>query len=250
MTTHATPELTTPPADTTDTVAVLQWAAAHHKAGSEPAATLWTTLCDEVGVPHDTSAERLLDTLGRAGGDSIANAARRVGDRVRRADSPAHAPGRRGGGVPYDEIAQDVAKALRPLKDKVPFTGVKVRSGDVVALEEFVLEQVQLTAEVEELVEEARKRATGSSLASVSARVGGPGLLVTLVNRLGVAIVQRIVAMFASRAPTYAAGALVGGLLLAPLVTGPALRITAPSVTLIAVIRRLATVHADLEPHT
>ena len=77
-----------------DTLRVLEWAR-KMRGSDQTVATFWKSLADAVREPESVSAERLLSELGAYGGNTLVNLVRRKG-------------------VPYPEVARDVAKTLAP----------------------------------------------------------------------------------------------------------------------------------------
>lgn len=105
------------PIDPKDTGAVLEWASS---CPDETVRMFWQKLCEAVNEPETASASRVYAELRAYGGNTIANMFR-------------------GEGVPYAEVAFDVASTLNGMFSADPF-----REGDVEACERFVLKKMEV----------------------------------------------------------------------------------------------------------
>ena len=231
---------------------ILSWA--REQRDDEMVGSLWRRLCRVLNVHAEADADDVLFVLGCWGGNSFANVVRRRG-------------------VPYAEVAYDVARQLKRL-----FRPAGFARGDVIACERFVLRQLDVDEEdIETLCRAARQRAEGMALVSCAktavagvavdttgkalgigaARVASQVVAKRVTQETGMraaaaatkATAQRSARRAAELATTQALKQTLARLLI-PLnalwatwalvdLAGPAFRKTIPAVTYVALLRRL-----------
>jgi len=226
---------------------VLRWASA---SDVEAVKVLWRYLCKAVRQPETAPSERVASELSEYGGNSIANFFRSKG-------------------VPYEEVAGDVAKALRGFVEKMTFQEAPFDKNNLESCERFVLEKMKVSQEDLRALcdavksrgeEEAREAAGAGGVAKAALRTVGGQVGVRVAAFAGERAAQRVAAESAkqvgkraAKAAAQKAGAEVSKQVLTRIVTGvnvvltawavvdlagPALRVTIPAVTFVALLRQ------------
>lgn len=198
-------------------------------ANHEVVALFWKELTKALKLPESATSSEAMETIGKYGGNSIANVLRQ-------------------GGVSYEHVAYDVANKLRGLREKLPF-----ERGDVQACEDFILAKMKLNSDdLHELVQQVQREA-GSTVFQATLRnnIRLTGAIATqkiaaatvaqIANQVSRRIAQRIAQQVASQAAARIAAVLSMYLAAATLISlaGPALRVTIPGTTYTAILRRL-----------
>ncbi len=228
-----------------ETIQVLQWARGA-AATNDIVAMFWERLCDAVNEPATASVSKVYAELRAYGGNSIANFFR-------------------GDGVPYPEVAYDVAEALRPsLDDRV------YRENDIESCEAYVLSRMEVKDDDIRRIAagvngKGEDEALGAHLKELGGGVAvrGAGVVVAqqAAKAVGAAAAERAmaeagkqVAKKAAQKAAEQAAREVAKQVLARLITGlniffaawtlfsiagPARRVIIPGVTYLALLRKL-----------
>jgi uncharacterized protein YaaW (UPF0174 family) len=218
----------------TETLEVLKWA---HDAArdNEIVAMFWEELCKAVDEPLSASAEKVLSELCEYGGNTIANLFR-------------------GHGVDYAEVAYDVACALKPWLDDKPFS-----EGDIEACERYVLKRMEVqeddltklidavratvgshvNSQVGKNVGEAAAKAVASAAMRQAANKVAEAAAKIVAREVGKRIARQVIAqVLRSLSLVFLAWTVID-------IAGPAMRVTIPGVTYVALLRKLYhSVHA------
>lgn len=228
-----------------ETMQVLQWAQGA-AATNEIVAMFWEKLCAAVREPATASASKVHSELRAYGGNSIANFFR-------------------DDGVPYPEVAYDVAEALRPWRDDRAY-----RENDIESCEAFVLTRMEVKEDdIRRLAagvnSKGEDKAIGGQLKKVGGLVAVEGAGVVAAQQVakaaGVAAAERAMAeagkevakKAAQKAAEQAAREVAKQVLaqvMAALnivlvawtlvsIAGPARRVIIPGVTYVALLRKL-----------
>ncbi len=214
---------------TNDTLEVLRWA---REASTEDDTVrmFWSKLCEAVSEPVTASAETVLRELRAFGGNTLVNLFR-------------------GCGVSYTEVAQDVASAL----DGWLGEG-KYDPNDFESCESFVLEKMEVdAASLQELCSAVRSGAVKRAVAKEAQKATGKAAAYGVGRRVAAEAGKRVAARAATEAgkkvaqkvAVQVATRIVAALNVAFAVwtvvdlAGPAMRVTIPGVTYVALLRRL-----------
>ncbi len=200
-------------ATTDETMQVLQWA---QKAAnkSETVAMFWNKLCSAVREPVGAGASKVHSELRRYGGNTIANSFR-------------------GHGVPYSEVAYDVADVLRPFRGEREY-----EKNDVDSCEKFVLEKMGIKDDDIKLI--AKGIDSEGTSKAVKAQLKKAGEL-GVVGGVGAVIAQQLAKVVARQVLVR----IIIGLNLALAawaifdIAGPARRVMIPGVAYVAFLRKL-----------
>jgi len=238
-----------------NTLNLLVWAQATSRE-DEVVGMFWNKLCETVEVASHSTAAKVFDEFRLYGSNSIVNHLWRDHE-----------------GVPYDEIAYDVAKLLGPWFDRNPF-----RKGDLKSCETFVLKKMGVDSDaLDEITRAIRQKSiattfephTSSSVAKVGVNVVGRYAAQQAAEYAGQQAAQQVLTEAAKQAAKKAAKVAAkkaaaqaarkaAETMLANLITainviliawvvvdfaGPARRKTIPGVTYIALLRKLHEAH-------
>jgi len=231
--------------ETVGTLEILTWAQAA-STSNEVVAMFWNKLRDAVNEPSTASAPRILSELQAYGGNTIVNFFRE-------------------GGVAYEQVAYDVADALRPMFDARVFA-----EGDVSACETFVLRRMEISEDdlrklgaaveghgMKNAVSAQVTKASGIAAVEVGGVVAAQQVAKVAATAAGKRVIAEAGKQIAKRAAKEAAKRVAAAtakqvlarvvlglnILLAALtlvsLAGPARRVTIPGVTYVALLRRL-----------
>jgi uncharacterized protein YaaW (UPF0174 family) len=237
---------------------VLEWAANYSKE-NDVVKMFWDQLCHTLGMSASSTGSEILDEVRAYGGNTFANWFR-------------------GDGVPYVEVAYEVADALRPT-----LTWARdYKKGDLVSIEKYVLKQMEISDDDVNQILKGTKMATDAKIRKKILKEDVPKIATALIsntlgNTLGKklaskaaeAVLKKAAEAAAKKAAKKAAAAaakkaarkaaeeaakqvakqvlirLMAAINIALVVwtvvdiAGPAMRKTIPSVTYIALLRQL-----------
>ena len=131
-----------------DTLSVLNWAYDYGKK-NDVVKLFWDKLCDTLGMPATSTGYDILSEARSYGGNTFVNVIR-------------------GEGVPYVEMAYDVAGVLRPT-----FKWSKdYQKGDLVSIERYVLKQMEISDDDVTKISKAIKSETNDIITDNTAKRG------------------------------------------------------------------------------
>ena len=237
-----------------DTLSVLNWARDYGKK-NDIVKLFWDKLCDTLGMPATSSGYEILSEARSYGGNTFVNVIR-------------------GEGVPYVEVAYDVAGTLLPT-----FKWAKdYQKGDLVSIERYVLKQMEVSDDdlkkiskgIESttndiITDNTAKRGVSTAVAeftaySIGKKLGSKAAKAVLEKAAEAAVKKAAkktagaAAKKAARKATEIAAKQVAKQVLAKVIAalnivflawavvdiaGPAMRKTIPSVTYIALLRQI-----------
>lgn len=213
----------------TNTIEVLRWAA-RESSENEIVGTLWASLLEAVDEPRSASAERVYRELRAYAGNTLANLFR---------DHP----------IPYSEVATDVASAMDGIFGSGGFA-----AGDVESCERFVLAKMEVDADsIRALcdavagrgIDPAVRAQTAKGATKAAAYGVGRAVATAAANQVAKRAARetskRVAQQVAKQVAVRIAAALNVFLAAWTVVdlAGPALRVTIPGVTYVALLRKL-----------
>ena len=237
-----------------NTESVLNWAANYNKE-NDVVKMFWDQLCHTLGMSASSTGNEILGEVRAYGGNTFANWFR-------------------GDGVPYVEVAYDVADALRPT-----LTWARdYKKGDLVSIEKYVLKQMEISDDDVNQILKGTKMATDAKIRKKILKEGVPKIATAVIantvvkkfaSKAAEAVLKKAAEAAAKKAAKKAAAAaakkaarkaaeeaakqvakqalirLMAAINIALVVwtvvdiAGPAMRKTIPSVTYLALLRQL-----------